>query len=331
MTSGVGRLIIRVVYSQLQEYSLSMSSSDLASRLRGVIPPMITPLTADRRYDAASGQRLSEYFLAAGVHGLFPLGTSGEGPYLTEADQLAAVKMAVKVASGKVPVLAGLLAPGTDQACLLAKKMQDLGADAVVVAPPYYYPATQSQILDHFRVIRESVTIPLVAYDIPVTTHHRMQLETVLTLAQAGTVIGIKDSTGDYGTFRRLLLKAPSTFRILTGSEQFFDSVLGAGAHGVVPGLSNVAPQGFVALYNAFVAGNSKQVAEIQAQITRLLEVFHKVDGSVEISRAIAVMKQALHFQGVIATTTTTRPFVPLSAADVDRTRRIMQETGFLN
>jgi 4-hydroxy-tetrahydrodipicolinate synthase len=187
-----------------------MSSSDLASRLQGVIPPMITPLTVERRYDTSSGQRLAEHFLAAGVHGLFPLGTSGEGPYLCEADQLAAVRMAVKVAAGRVPVLAGLLAPGTDQACDLAKKMADLGVDAVVVAPPYYYPATQSQILEHFRAIHEAVTIPLVAYDIPITTHHRMQLETVLTLAQEGTVVGIKDSTGDYGTFRRLLLKAVS-------------------------------------------------------------------------------------------------------------------------
>lgn len=328
--SAVGCRESFVVSPRFQDHFSSMSSSDLASRLRGVIPPMVTPLTAERRFDVASGQRLGEHFLAAGVHGLFPLGTSGEGPYLTETDQLAAVRSAVKVAGGRVPVLAGLLAPGTDQACLLAKQMQDLGADAVVVAPPYYYPATQAQIVDHFRAIRDSVTIPLVAYDIPVTTHHRMQLETVLALAQEGTVVGIKDSTGDYGTFRRLLLKAPPTFRILTGSEPFFDSVLGAGAHGVVPGLSNVAPQGFVALYNAFVAGDHKLVADIQAQLTRLLEVFYKPDGSVEISRAIAVMKQALHFQGVIATTTTTRPFVPLTAADIDRTRQIMQETGFL-
>ena len=306
-----------------------MSASELPSRLLGVIPPMITPLTEDRRYDAKSGQRLSEYFLSAGVHGLFPLGTSGEGPYLREADQMAAVKMAVRVAAGHVPVLAGLLAPGTDVACDLAKQMQDVGADAVVVAPPYYYPATQNQILDHFRSIQRSVSIPVVAYDIPVTTHHRMQLETVLKLAEEGTVVGIKDSTGDYGTFRRLLLKAPPAFRVLTGSEPFFDSVLQAGAHGVVPGLSNVAPEGFVQLYNAFVAGNLDQVAEIQARLTRLLEVFFKPDGTVEISRAIAVMKQSLCSKGIIATATTTRPFVPLSAEDIERTRRIEAEFGF--
>ena len=306
-----------------------MTSQDLAARLRGVIPPMVTPLTVDRRYDAASGQRLCEHFLAAGVHGLFPLGTSGEGPYLAEADQLEVVRVAVQAAAGRVPVLAGLLTPGTDQACLLARKMEDLGVDAVVVAPPYYYPATQAQILDHFREIRKSISIPVVAYDIPITTHHRLQLETVLTLANEGTVIGIKDSTGDYGTFRRLLLKAPPTFRILTGSEPFFDSVLLSGAHGVVPGLSNVAPQGFVALYNAHVAGNQSLMTEIQGRLTRLLDVFHKPDGSVEVSRAIAVMKAALHLSGVIATLTTTRPFVPLTAAEIDRVRTIMRETGF--
>lgn len=315
-------------FNKNQHYN--MSSSDLAPRLRGVIPPMVTPLTPQRRFDEASGRRLAEYFLAAGVHGLFPLGTSGEGPYLSEADQLAAVRNAVTVAAGKVPVLAGLLAPGTDQACLLAKQMQDLGVDAVVVAPPYYYPASQAQILEHFRAIREVVSIPLVAYDIPVTTHHRMQLETVLTLADEETVIGIKDSTGDYGTFRRLLLKAPPTFRVLTGSEPFFDSILLAGAHGVVPGLSNVAPEGFVELYNAHLAGNQAQMAEIQARLTLLMEVFFRADGTPDVSRAIAVMKQALRLRGIIETTTTTRPFAPLSADDIERTKGIMQRTGFL-
>lgn len=307
-----------------------MSSSDLATKLRGVIPPMITPLTVDRRYDAASGQRLCEHFLAAGVHGLFPLGTSGEGPYLCEADQLSAVRMAVKVASGRVPVMAGVLTPGSDLACDLAKKVQDLGADAVVVAPPYYYPATQAQILDHFRAVHEAVSIPVVAYDIPVTTHARMLLETVVTLAEEGTVVGIKDSTGDYGTFRRLLLKAPPTFRVLTGSEPFFDSVLMSGAHGVVPGLSNVAAQGFVALYNAFEAGKLSEVTEVQGRLTKLLDVFFRPDGSVEVGRAIAIMKHALCLLGVIATGTTVRPFSPLTVADIDRTRRIMQETGYL-
>jgi 4-hydroxy-tetrahydrodipicolinate synthase len=307
-----------------------MTQAELGPRLKGVIPPIITPMTVNRRFDAASGRKLCEFMLESGVHGLFVLGTSGEGPYLSEADQLAAVRTAVEVANRKVPVLAGLLAPGTDQACQLAQQMQDLGADAVVVAPPYYYPATQAQIMEHFRAIRQAIQIPVMAYDIPITTHHRMQLETVLTLANEGTVIGMKDSTGDYGTFRRLQLKAPANFRLLTGSEPFFDSVLNAGAHGVVPGLSNVAPQGFVALYNAYLAGNQTEMVSIQSRLTRLLDVFFKLDGSVEVGRAIAVMKTALHLRNVIATTVTSRPFPELSSAEVARVRGIMQETGFL-
>lgn len=308
-----------------------MPRSELAPRLRGVIPPIVTPLTSERRFDAASARRLSEFMIESGVHGLFVLGTSGEGPYLTQADQLAAVRTAVEVANGQIPVLAGLLAPGTDEACSLAVRMEDLGVDAVVVAPPYYYPATQTQIIDHFREIKRGIQIPVMAYDIPVTTHHRMQLETVLTLATEGTIIGMKDSTGDYGTFRRLQLKAPADFRLLTGSEPFVDSVLLAGAHGVVPGLSNVAPDGFVALYDAFLAGNHSEMAAIQARLTRLMEVFVKPDGSIEIGRAIGAMKAALQLQKVIATTITSRPFPQVTPAEIDRIRGIMQETGFGN
>lgn len=310
-------------------HRVTMSHSEFASRLRGVIPPIVTPLTTERRFDGTSARRLCEFMIESGVHGLFVLGTSGEGPYLKVEDQLAAVKTAVEVAKGRVPVLAGLLAPGTDEASSLAVQMQAIGVDAVVVAPPYYYPATQGQILEHFREIKRAVQIPLMAYDIPVTTHHRMQLETVLTLAEEGTVIGMKDSTGDYGSFRRLLLKMPSHFRMLTGSEPFFDSVLLAGAHGVVPGLSNVAPNGFVALYNAYLAGNQSEMSAIQSRLTKLMEVFIKPDGSIEIGRAIGAMKVALHLQQVIDTTVTSRPFPQLSPTEIDRIRNIINESGF--
>lgn len=307
-----------------------MTVKNLSERLYGVIPPIVTPLDAHRRFDSASGLRLGEFMVAAGVNGLFVLGTSGECPYLDHATQVAAVKSAVVSGeAGRVPVLAGVLAPGTDVCCELAKEFEGLGADAIVVAPPYYYPATQEQIRDHFRAIKDAVKLPVMGYDIPVTTHHRMSLETVLVLANEGTIIGLKDSTGDYGTFRRLLLKAPPTFRILTGSEPFFDSVLDSGAHGVVPGLANVAPRGFVQLYQAFQAGDRVLMSAIQQRLTELMEVFFKPEGTVEIGRAIGAMKAALFSQGILATTVTSRPFPQVTDEMIDRVRRFLEQSGF--
>lgn len=308
-----------------------MTKVDYTTTLGGVIPPIVTPLNADRRLDAVSAQKLCDYMLASGVHGLFVLGTSGEGPYLAIEDQYAAVEIAVKAAKSKIPVLAGLLAPGTDQACVMAARFQEIGADLVVAAPPYYYSATQAQIVEHFRSIHAATRLPVLAYDIPVTIHNRMQMETIATLANEGTIVGIKDSTGDYGGFRRLQLNVPSSFRMFSGSEQFVDSILQAGAHGVVPGLSNVSPDGFVSLYNAFRAGNQAEVSKIQSRLTRLMSVFFKPDGTVEIGRAIGAMKAALKLRGVIATTYTSRPMPEITNAEIDRIRGIMVETGFLN
>jgi len=303
---------------------------ELGERLRGILPPIVTPFDAARRLDEKSAERLCGHMLAGGAAGLFALGTSGEGPYVSPAEREALLRIVVRSAGGSVPVLAGVLAPGTGETIEQARVAEKLGVDAIVVAAPYYFPVEQPQVLEHFRAVRKAVDLPIVAYDIPQTTRLKLRTETVLELAAEGTIVGIKDSSGEMDGFRRLLTSGGATLRAFTGSELQIDSVLAAGAAGAVPGLANVAIEPFVKLYELCRSGRRDEARVQQEQIVRLQDVFRRADGSSDFGYAIGVMKSALRLRGIIADATTSLPFQPLSQTDVERTRRILSETGIL-
>lgn len=302
--------------------------TDFPSRFHGIIPPVVTPLNEDRTFDRASAERLYRFMLDAGASGLFLFGSSGEGPLLSEAMRRSALETAVSLVAGRVPVLAGAFGAGTDQTIEAAKVARALGADAVVVTAPYYFPHTQEEILAHFRAVREAVDLPIVAYDIPRTVKVKLALPTLLQLAREGTVVGVKDSSGDQVGFRQLLVSRPAGFRAFTGAELFLDQALFAGADGSVPGLSNVGPELFVAVYNHWRKGEFDAARRVQERIARLFACFQQPDGTIASGYAIGTMKAALKLRGVIATSQMCRPFPAPSAEQEERTRRLMEEAG---
>ncbi|MCH9655260.1 MAG: dihydrodipicolinate synthase family protein [Planctomycetes bacterium] len=303
---------------------------DLSEQLKGVLPPVITPLTPERRLDHASAESVYQFMLKQGAHGIFLFGTSGEGPLLCDDDRQAATDIAVKVIDGKVPLLAGVIAPGTEQIIEQARVAKAQGADAIVVCPPFYYPAGQQDMLVHYRTIRESVDIPIFAYDIPVMTKVKMEMDTLMTLGKEGTIIGVKDSSGDAVSFHRLVSSKPEGMKLFTGAEMLVHAVMMAGADGTVPGLANVAPEIFVQLYEAVSAGNHQEAVQLQEAIVRLFEVFVCPDGTIKVGYVIGVMKTALHLRGVIEHDTLFHPFPACTPELIERTRGIMEEVGCL-
>lgn len=301
-----------------------------AEHLHGIIPPVITPLTEQSRFDRASAEKLYRHHLDSGVHGLFLFGSSGEGPLLRESDRLEAIETAVKIVDGKVPLLVGTMEPGTDQVIAQGRIARELGADALVVCPPFYFPATQQEILTHFRKVHEAVGLPVLVYDIPFTAKVKVELETMLTLAEEKTVVGAKDSSGDAVGFRRLLVKRPQGFKLFTGSELLIDSVLLQGADGSVPGLANVAPELFVRLYKQWRDGRTEQAVKTQEQIVRLFEVFIPPEGKIRAGYFLGAMKTAMKLRGIIDTNRTCDPFAQFTAEDENRVRNIMTEVGVL-
>lgn len=299
----------------------------------GVVPPVVTPLNADFSIDFPSFTRTIENLLDGGVHGLFVLGSTSEVVFHDEAGRRAILEHAVKVNNGRVPIFAGVIDPTTDRVINHARIARSAGADAIVVTAPFYTRTSQPEIGDHFRYIKDAIDIPVIAYDIPVCVHIKLERKTTVGLAREGVIAGIKDSSGDDGNLRYVLkdmVDDPGFFG-MTGSEILVDSVLAMGAHGVVPGLANVDPHGYVRLWKLMRAG---QHAEARLEQERLLKLFEIVWISLGRTSAgsagVGAFKAAMKSLGIIASNTMARPQRSLNDEETAKIDMILRDVGLL-
>lgn len=245
------------------------------TKLSGVIPPMITPLTESGDIDITGLERLVNHLVDGGVSGIFALGSSGEGPWLTATQQTTVIQEVVRFVGGRVPVLAGALEPSTARTDEAIKKHMDAGADMVVITSPYYFPSDAPIQIRHIETLVESSSIPVMLYNIPPTTHNPIAPETVKEVMQLDNLVGIKDSAGDWDNFLKLLayrVDRPE-FVVFQGAEKLAARSIEAGADGVVPGLGNIVPSFFVEIINAIKSGNPADAHAIQDRIDELWKV----------------------------------------------------------
>lgn len=299
--------------------------------LRGLIPPLTTPLTPNGDVDEPSMERLCEFLLAAGVDGLFVGGSSGEAALLSDSQRYRAIEVAVSTAAGQVPVVAGAIDTGTARVVDHAREAAKLGAAAVVSTGPFYVATHPDEVVRHFRLLHEAVDVPVIAYDIPSATHTGLPRAAIEILAHAGTIAGLKDSSGDLTAFRQLLLSTKDTeLAMFTGSETVTDVALQLGAHGQVPGLANVDPDGYVRIGRAAAAGDWVAAA---AEQQRLLQLFTIVDVADRTrigftAGALGAFKAAQYLRGVIEAPRCADPLLPLSTGEIDAIREILVGHG---
>ncbi|WP_413103987.1 dihydrodipicolinate synthase family protein [Streptomyces sp. Inha503] len=310
----------------------------LPAPLTGVVPPLCTPLTPTGEVDTRSLAALAERLIDAGVSALFALGSSGEAAYLSDRSRRAALTAVIEAADGRVPVLAGAIDMTTARVLDHARTAAELGADGIVATAPFYTRTHPAEIADHFRRLRDGVDRPLFAYDIPVSVHYKLTPSILLPLAGDATLAGVKDSSGDDGALRRLLVEVrrrglAETFTVLTGSELSVDGALLAGAHGVVPGLANIDPAGFVRLYEHARAGRWEQAAAEQDRLAALFAITGAGDPALMggSSSGLGGFKAALRLMGVIECADTAAPQVPLGEAAVKTVRQLLEEGGLLS
>ncbi|MGW7516509.1 dihydrodipicolinate synthase family protein [Streptomyces sp. NPDC054796] len=312
-------------------------SCPLPVPLTGIVPPLCTPLTPEGEIDTAGLRTLARRLIRAGARALFALGSSGETAYLSDVQRDTVLRTVVEAADGEVPVLAGVIDMTTPRVLDQARRAVDAGADALVATAPFYTRTHPVEVAGHFRRIRAAVPLPLFAYDIPVAVHHKLSAATVLELAEDGTLAGLKDSSGDDGALRRLLVSLRQRgllerFSVLTGSELAVDGALLAGAHGVVPGLGNLDPDGYARLYAHARAGRWREAAEEQDRIAALFALTDvgPEDTMGRNSSAIGAFKAGLRLLGVIDCAATAPPQVPLDATAVKRVGALLEEAGLL-
>jgi len=242
------------------------------SPLRGVIPPIVTPLSGRDSLDAAGLERLIEHILSGGVHGLFVLGSSGEAPSLSYRLRYELIDRTCEQVAGRVPVLVGITDTSFTESINTANKAKDSGAAAVVLAAPYYFPSGQAELLEYIEHMVPELPLPLFLYNMPAFTKAAFEPKTVRAAAEIDGIAGIKDSSGDMAYFHQLrsLLKDSPDFSLLVGREELMAEAILLGAHGCVPGGANIIPRLYVDLYDAAC---SRDLAKIDLLHSRVLEI----------------------------------------------------------
>ncbi|MGW1724396.1 dihydrodipicolinate synthase family protein [Streptomyces sp. NPDC002306] len=305
--------------------------------LTGVVPPVCTPLTPDREVDVRSLRRLVDHLLDGGVHGLFVLGSTSEAAYLTDRQRRLVVETVAAHVGGRLPVLAGAIDMTTPRVLDHVRSATEAGADAVVVAAPFYTRTHPAEIARHYRLLAAAASVPVIAYDIPSAVHTKLPAALVLELAADGVLAGLKDSSGDLAAFREVVTGARAHpgitgFSALTGSELVVDAALALGADGAVPGLANVDPHGYVRLDRLCRAGDWLRARAEQERLCALFGMVGvgdpaRMGGS---SAALGAFKAALHLRGVIDCPLTAEPQVRLSPDEVERVGKFLATAGLL-
>ncbi|QHI69047.1 dihydrodipicolinate synthase family protein [Tichowtungia aerotolerans] len=247
--------------------------------LSGIVPPVVTPLLNRDSLDEEGFEKLVEHILAGGVHGLFVLGTTGEAPSLGYNVRSEVVSRACRQVNKRVPVLVGITDTVYSESVALAKKAADCGADAVVLAPPYYFSAGQPELIEYVQHMVEDLPLPLFLYNMPGCTKIHMDPETVRHLAQLDKVAGLKDSSGNMVYFHkcRELLKDNDDFRFLVGPEELLAESVLLGGHGGVCGGANMFPQLYVDLYNAAKSGDLATTRRLHQKVIEISNTVYRV------------------------------------------------------
>jgi len=303
------------------------------SHFHGVIPPVVTPRHADGSIDTASLQNVTRHLLDGGVAGLFVLGSSGEVPYLTNAERELVVTTIADANAGAVPLIVGANEQTTRRVIEEAKKVIDLGADAIVVTSMYYAIGNVEETETHFRSVHAAIDKPIFAYDVPVRTHFKLPTDLLVRLGRDGVIAGVKDSSGDDVGFRQLLLAAKDIddFDIFTGHEVVVDGALLGGAQGVVPGLGNVDPRGYRTLVDAAAAGDWAKAAAEQDRLADLFEIVYAPNGRVSGGAAgLGAFKTALQVMGVIESNTMSAPMLSLNEEETLAIKVILERNGLV-
>lgn len=307
-------------------------------RLTGVVPPVCTPFTPDGDVDVRSLERLVGHLLDHGVDGLFALGSSSEAAFLTDRQRALVLRTVVDRAEGRVPVLAGVIDMTTPRVLEHAQEAAKAGCDGLVATGPFYARTHPAEIERHFRLIAAAVDVPLYAYDVPVSVHSKLDARMLLDLAAEGVLAGLKDSSGDDAGLRNLLVarrdrgEALDGFSVLTGSEVTVDFAFDMGVDGVVPGLGNVDPAGYVRLHRLCRSGDHVTARQEQERLLRLMELAH-AGGTSRMGRgssALGGFKVALHLLGVIDCPVTAAPQIPYNDAETAVVRGLLADAGLL-
>jgi 4-hydroxy-tetrahydrodipicolinate synthase len=261
------------------------------SDFHGVFPYLVSPVDADGRIRSDVLGRLCDDLIKSGVHGLTPLGSTGEFAYLNNAQRLAVVQATIEAARGRVPVVAGVASTSTADAIAQAKACQKLGADGILAILEAYFPLHDAQVESYFRSIADAVDIPIVIYTNPQFQRSDLSLDCIERLSAHPRIQYIKDASTNTGRLLSIMNRCGDSIRVFSASAHIPAAVMLIGGVGWMAGPACIIPRQSVALYDLCKAARWDEVLKLQRKLWRVNEAFARYN-------LAACIKAALEIQG---------------------------------
>ncbi len=290
---------------------------------KGSYVALITPMRPDGTVDEAAFGAFVDWQIQQGTHGIIPVGTTGESPTLSHDEHRRVVEIAVEVAAGRVPVIAGAGSNSTAEAIELTRHAKDAGADAALVVTPYYNKPTQQGMILHYTAIADAVDLPIVIYNIPSRSVVDMSVETMAHLARHRNIVGVKDSTANLARPLHTRRACGTEFVQMSGEDHTALAFLAAGGHGCISVTGNIAPRLCSEMHRAWHNGETGKAMAIQDRLLPLHDAMFVESNPGPVKYGASLMGHGSEHCRL--------PLAPVSDATRAQVRAAMLDAGLLN
>jgi len=284
----------------------------------GIIPAMVTPLTADEEINEKALRRLTNHLIDGKVHGVFAVGSQGEFWALSPDEKRRVWETVVDEARGRVPVYAGTVGVTTRETIELTRTAEKAGIDAVSILTPYFIGPNDDQLFDHYKAVAESTSLPILVYTNPARTNVKISPGLLARLAQVKGIVGIKDSSGDLELTAEYIRVVPPSFSVLMGRDTLIYAGLSYGTKGGIAATANVKPALVASIYDKYMGGDLPGALQAQRELAPLRLAF--AWGTFPV-----VIKEALNLMGMDAGPCRA-PVGPLTAEQREKLKKVLQE-----
>lgn len=259
--------------------------------IQGIIVPILTPMNEDESINEVELRRQIDRLIGAGVSGIFPFGTNGEGYILSEEEKERVLAVCVEQTAGRVPVYAGTGCISTNDTIRQSQRAKELGADVLSIITPSFAAASQEELYEHYRAIASAVELPILLYNIPARTGNALAPATVERLSEIDNIVGVKDSSGNFDNMLQYIERTRKRdFAVLSGNDSLILWTLLAGGKGGVAGCANVFPKNMVAIYRRFMDGDMAGAREAQDAIRLFRDCFRFGNPNTIVKAAVAML-----------------------------------------
>lgn len=259
--------------------------------IKGIIPPIITPMHEDESVNYEELRNQTERLIESGVHGIFALGTNGEGYILTRDEKKKVLETVIDQVNGRIPVYAGTGCISTRETVELSREAKAIGADVLSVITPSFAAAGQEELYIHYETLAKLVDLPIVMYNIPARTGNALERPTVERLAKIENIVGIKDSSGDFDNMLEYISAGRGEdFSVLSGNDSLIIRNLLAGGTGGIAGCANVFPKTMVSIYELFVEGDTEKAKAVNESIAEFRACFKYGNPNTIVKLAVSML-----------------------------------------